>query len=238
MPIDEPVALVTGTSRGIGAAIARRLCADGYRVVGVSRSGSEAVDSDRFVDVQIDLAELPSTTELVAGVLASQRRLDVLVNNAATIRYADCWALEPQDLEQLLTLNLTVPFILSQAAVRHWIEVKSSGLIVNICSVESELAWRYPPQAGYTVTKGGLLGLTRTFAHDFADIGIRVNGVAPGIICTDLTSDGDVTVYDRIPMRRLGSPEEVAGVVSFLCGPDASYMTGEVVFVDGGYRLP
>lgn len=235
---DTKVAIVTGTSRGLGVAMARRLLKDGFRVVGVSRRGSPELAGADFVDVRADLANAAAANEVVSRVLATEKRIDVLVNNAAAIQYGDCWTLEPADLQRLIAVNLTAPFILSQAAIRHWTETSQGGVIISICSVESEVAWKEPPQAGYAITKGGLLGLTRALAFDLAKHSIRVNGVAPGMMRTELTPRGGDELAANIPLQRLGRPEEVAGVVSFLCGNDASYMTGEVVYVDGGYRLP
>jgi glucose 1-dehydrogenase len=233
-----PVALVTGTSRGLGEAIARRLLADGYRVVGVSRGGSPALACDGFTDVRADLGDAGACEALVGDVLAASGRVDVLVNNAGTTAYAPCWELDPAGLDVLLQVNLTAPFLLSREALRHWVDTGRAGTIVNICSIESEVAWDDPPQAAYAATKGGLVGLTRALAYDFAPHGIRVNGVAPGVIRTSMSPLGS-DLAGRIPLQgRLAEPAEIAGVVAFLCTPDASYMTGEIVYADGGYRLP
>jgi len=234
----RPVALVTGTSRGLGEAIARRLLADGHHVVGVSRSGSPQLTGPAFTDVRADLADPTAVERLIGDVLGATGRLDVLVNNAGGNAYAPCWELAPEQFTELLRVNLTAPFLLSREALRHWIGTGSPGTIVNICSIESEVAWDDPPQAGYATTKGGLVGLTRALAYDFAPHGIRVNGVAPGVIRTSM-SPLDTDLAPRIPLQgRLAEPPEIAAVVAFLCTPEASYMTGEIVYVDGGYRLP
>lgn len=232
------LALVTGTSRGLGEAIAKRLLRDGYRVAGVSRSGSSAITDDRFVDLRADLADPACCERLVGTVLADLGPIDVLVNNAAGTAYAPCWELDPAALDMLLRVNLTAPFLLSRDVLAHWVRTGTTGTIVNICSIESEVAWDSPPQAGYATTKGGLAGLTRALAYEHGHLGIRVNAVAPGIINTSL-SPLDEDLGRRVPLQgRLAEPDEIAGVVAFLCGDDASYVTGEILYVDGGYRLP
>jgi NAD(P)-dependent dehydrogenase (short-subunit alcohol dehydrogenase family) len=235
----RPAALVTGTSRGLGAAIASRLMADGYDVIGVSRSGSPDLTGPGFTDVRADLGDPGARSGLVERMLGEGHRITVLVNNAGAIAYAPCWELEAQTLSQLLEVNLTAPFVLGRDLGRHWLKAGIAGTVVNICSIESEVAWQDPPQAGYAVTKGGLVGLTRAMALDWAPAGIRVNGVAPGVIRTAVAPPDDEALQRKVPLQsRLGQPEDVAGVVAFLCGPDASYVTGEIVYVDGGYRLP
>lgn len=232
-------ALVTGSSRGLGAAIAARLMADGYHVVGVSRRGSPDLTGPGFTDLRADLSDPHVRDNLVDNVLDQGHRVTVLVNNAGAIAYSPCWELPPETLEELVSINLTAPFVLGRDLGRHWLQHDQRGTVVNICSIESEVAWQDPPQAGYAVTKGGLVGLTRAMAYDWAGAGIRVNGVAPGIIRTDCAPPDDEALKRRVPLQnRLGRPEDVAGVVAFLCSADASYMTGEIVYVDGGYRLP
>lgn len=238
--MDEPrrVALVTGTSRGLGAAVARRLLAGGDLVIGVSRSGSPDLRSDSFVDVHADLGDPARCGAVVEEALAVHERIDVLVNNAAASVYAPCWELSPGQLDELLRVNLTAPFLLSRDLLRHWVRTGTVGTIVNICSIESEVAWDVPPQAGYAVTKGGMVGLTRALAYDHGHLGIRVNGVAPGIMRTAL-SPLDHDLGPRVPLQgRLAEPDEIAAVVAFVASAEASYMTGEIVYADGGYRLP
>ncbi|GAA1620220.1 SDR family oxidoreductase [Kribbella sancticallisti] len=233
------VAVVTGTSRGLGEAIAARLLADGYEVIGISRSGSPGLRGPGFLDLRADLGDASTRDELVERILADGHQVNVLVNNAGAIAYSPCWQLAPETLRELMAVNLTAPFVLGRDLGRHWLATETVGTIVNICSIESEVAWEDPPQAGYALTKGGLAGLTRAMAYDWAGSGIRVNGVAPGIIRTDCAPPNDAELMQKVPLQnRLGRPEDVAGVVSFLCGRDASYMTGEIVYVDGGYRLP
>ena len=142
----------------------------------------------------------------------------------------------------MVELNLTVPFRLSQLLAGHWVEEQMQTpapprAIVNVCSIESEIAWADPPQAAYAATKGGLLGLTRAMAVELAPQGIRVVAVGPGAIATAMTSDAP-EVTETIPLgQRLGTPEEVGDAVAFLLSDAARYMTGGIVYVDGGYLL-
>lgn len=231
-----PVAVVTGTSRGIGAGIARRLMDDGYTVVGVSRSGSPEVARPTFHDLQLDLAT--EAEAVIERALAITGRIDALVNNAGQHSSAPCWELAPATFESLLQVNLTAPFLLSQQVLRHWVSAGNSGCIVNLCSVESEVGWADPPQAGYAATKGGMVGLTRALAYDFGSYGIRVNGVAPGAIETEMSPADRGPLTARIPLQRLGTVAEVADATAYLLSDRSSYITGEILFADGGYRLP
>lgn len=236
---DGRVALVTGTSRGIGAAIARRLVEDGLTVAGVSRSGSPALRGSRFHDVVLDLTDAQESSGLVQRVVAATGRMDLLVNNAGLHATAPCWELPSAQFESLVRTNLTGPFLLCQQVLRHWVETETVGTIINLCSIESEVGWAEPPQAGYAVTKGGMVGLTRALAYDFGWRGIRVNGLAPGVVNTEISPPDHGMLAQRIPLQgRLATVDEIAAAASFLASDDASYITGEILYVDGGYRLP
>lgn len=235
----KPVALVTGTSRGIGTAIARRLLSDGFTVVGLSRGGSPELADPNFRDLRLDLADDDQCDRVLQRALDMAGRVDLLVNNAGGHVSAPCWELSAEAFAALLWLNLTVPFLLCQQVLLHWISSERTGSIINLCSIESEVAWADPPQAAYATTKGGMAGLTRALAYDFGEHGIRVNGVAPGAVDTEMSPSIDVALAARIPLRgRLGTVHEVAGAVAYLASPAASYVTGEILYVDGGYRLP
>lgn len=233
----HPVALVTGTSRGLGAAIAMELISCGYHVVGVSRSPN-SIDHERFTSVTADISDTRQASEVVRQVIDTFDRLDLLVNNAAEMVYAACWEMDESDLQRLLDTNMTAPFVLGREAAAYWRGCGTAGSVINICSIESEVAWLDPPQAGYATTKGGLAGLTRAMAYELAPLGIRVNGIAPGVIDTDMSPRDAVTSMPEIPLGRLARPEEIAKYVSFVGGIESSYTTGEIVYVDGGFRLP
>jgi NAD(P)-dependent dehydrogenase (short-subunit alcohol dehydrogenase family) len=226
------VAIVTGASRGIGAGIALRLTAAGMQVFGVSRSPGETVQ------LQCDLTEPGVAAERVlAAALAAYGRVDALVNNAGLLLEDNCWGQSDEDIDAMVALNLNVPFLLSQAVARHWVREGVGGTIVNVCSIESQVGWADPPQAAYAATKGGLLGLTRAQALELAPHGIRVVAVGPGPIATAMTPEMP-ELEQTIPLGgRPGKPQDVGDVVAFLISDAARYMTGEIVYVDGGYLL-
>lgn len=232
------VVIVTGTSRGIGAGIAGTLLECGARVVGVSRSGSHQALDQRpgFSDLRCDLSGPDAVSDVFDHTLSVFGRADALVNNAATLLPANCWEQTDSELDAMLALNLTLPFCLSQRLLRHWLTEQSGGVIVNICSVESEVAWSSPGQSSYAVTKAGLLGLTRGMALEAAGHGIRVVVLGPGVFETEMSISDDLP--PRIPLgHRYGTPQEVADVTAFLLSDAASYITGQIVYADGGYLL-
>jgi NAD(P)-dependent dehydrogenase (short-subunit alcohol dehydrogenase family) len=227
----SPVAILTGASRGIGAGIALRLTAAGMRVFGVSRSPGEAVQ------LQCDLTEPGACEQVLAAALDACGRVDALVNNAGLLLEGDCWEQPDEDIDAMLAINLTVPFLLSQSVAGHWVKEGVEGTIVNVCSIESQVAWADPPQAAYAATKGGLLGLTRAQALELAPHGIRAVAVGPGPIATAMTPEMP-ELGQAIPLGgRPGTPRDVGDVVAFLLSDAARYVTGEIVYVDGGYLL-
>jgi NAD(P)-dependent dehydrogenase (short-subunit alcohol dehydrogenase family) len=233
VPVTDPgpVAIVTGASRGIGEAIAGRLAAAGWRAFGVSRSAGEDVR------LRCDLTEPGACERVLAAALDSYGRVDALVNNAGLLLEGNCWEQPEEDVEAMIALNVTVPFLLSQAVASHWVEEGVKGTIVNVCSIESQVAWADPPQAAYAATKGGLLGLTRAQALELAPHGIRAVAVGPGPIATGMTPPMP-ELEQAIPLGgRAGTPEDVGDVVAFLLSDAARYVTGEIVYVDGGYLL-
>ncbi len=234
---ERPVAVVTGTSRGLGVAIAEDLLDAGYEVVGVSRS-SAPIRHEHFVHSPADISDRSTAERVVERVVDRFGRIDLLVNNAAAMVYAACWAMSEDDLQRLLDTNLTAPFTMSREVVRHWLATHTEGSVINICSIESEVAWLNPPQAGYATTKGGLVGLTRSMAYELAPFGIRVNGIAPGVIDTGMAAPATGAPMPEIPLGRRARPQEIAKYVTFVGGPESTYTTGEIVYVDGGFRLP
>jgi NAD(P)-dependent dehydrogenase (short-subunit alcohol dehydrogenase family) len=232
------VVLVTGTSRGIGEGISSLLLERGHRVVGVSRGGSRVAlrDHPGFADVRHDLSAPQRIEELVDGALGAFGAIDALVNNAGMLIQAGCHEQTDAALDQMLALNLTAPFRLSQLLARHWQAEGTRGVIVNVCSVESQVAWPQPGQSGYAVSKAGLLGLTRGLALALGGEEIRVVAVGPGVIETEMSISGDLR--GRIPLgHRYGTTRDVAELTAFLLSDAARYITGEIVYVDGGYVI-
>lgn len=239
-PTDRPVALVTGSTSGIGAAIARRLAGDGHLVVVHSARSVDAGErlaaelDGRYL--QADLADADAALATVGSALAEIGRLDVLVNNAGVSRpipHADLAAATPQEWRDVLEVNLVSPFALVTAAAPYLRE--SGGCIVNV----SSHAGVRPKGSSipYAASKAGLNHVTRLLA---AALGpeVRVNAVAPGLVDTPLTADWTAAQElwrERSPMRRAATPEDVAGLVADLVA--SAYLTGEVVVLDGGLNL-
>lgn len=228
--------VVTGASRGIGRAIASRLTAFGADVLAVSRGGDgPASEGGRIVCTALDLRDPEAPTQLVAAALDAFGRVDGLVNNAGVIHFADCWLHGDEEWNEVFETNLTAPFRLGQAFACHWIGAGQEGVIVNMGSIESEVA--IERQAGYAATKGGVLGLSRAMALELAPYRIRVNVVAPGVINTEMSETMLETVGPRIPLGRMGASEEIGDVVGFLLSDLSSYVTGTVLLADGGYTV-
>jgi NAD(P)-dependent dehydrogenase (short-subunit alcohol dehydrogenase family) len=230
--LTDRVVAVTGASRGIGAAIARRVADAGGRVLAVSRSG-HAPEHDRIVTLQADVRGDDAPDSVLDAALAAFGRFDGLVNNAAVNHHADCWEHSDEAWDDVFETNLTAPFRLSQRAAVHWLEAGSPGVVVNISSIESEVVC--PQQCGYAATKGGLLGLTRAMAVELSRHGIRVVCLAPGYTATDADTVNPDGLDALIPAGRMATPDEIAGAAVFLLSDLAAYATGTTLFVDGGY---
>ncbi|PVY65872.1 glucose 1-dehydrogenase [Paracidovorax citrulli] len=241
-------ALVTGSTQGIGAAIALRLAQDGADVVlnGRDPDGAPgglieciAALGCRAVYVAADLSSgAAEAGRLVDEAAQALRGLDILVNNAGVERRADFWDVTEEDYDLVMDTNVKGLFFATQAFVRHLRARKDEGAIVNISSVHEEIA--FPHFASYCASKGALRMLARNLASELAPLGIRVNNVAPGAIATPINAqlmdnpEQLRALNAQIPLGRMGQPEDVAGLVAFLSGDEARYITGGTHFVDGG----
>ena len=237
----DRVCIVTGGAQGIGEACARRFAREGARVViaDLSDDRGQALASELgALFVHCDVGEKAQVDALVARTLQAHGRLDVLVNNAGIFKAADFLDITEEDFDAVLRVNLKGAFLMGQAAARAMAST-GAGAIVNMSSVNAVLA--IPSIASYNVSKGGINQLTRVMALALVDKGIRVNAVAPGTIATELAAKAVLTseeakarILSRTPMRRLGQPSEVADAVAWLASDAASYITGEIVVIDGG----
>lgn len=235
-----PVAIVTGASSGIGLAIARALAARGYAVVANSRRISQdhpsvreiAAAGGEVVAAPGDVADREAAGRIVDAALARFDAVDLLVNNAGVFiprRFIDYTA---EDLDTLFATNVRGFFNLTQAALRHMAQ-RRRGHVVNITTSLAENPLKAVPSVLPILTKGGLNAATRALALEFADAGVRVNAVSPGIIRTPMHAGGDEAFLASLhPLGRVGSPEEVAGGVLYL--EDSPFVTGEILHVDGG----
>ncbi len=243
---DGRTAIVTGAARGIGRACAERLIAEGAKVVVADidettdrATAAKLGPNARFV--RCDVGDARDVANLMTLAKAAGD-IDVLVNNAGIIHGADFLELKEADFDRVLRVNLKGAFLAGQAVAKQMAaQVKAGkkpGTIVNMASINSVVA--IPNQTPYAVSKGGLAQLTRVMALALAPHGIRVNAVGPGSIMTDLLAgiatdrEAKRRLLSRTPLGRIGTPAEVAAVVAFLASDDASYITGEIVYVDGG----
>jgi 3-oxoacyl-[acyl-carrier protein] reductase len=239
-----PVALVTGASRGIGAAIAEALARDGFDVAvgygadaaGAQRTVAAVVAHGRAaVALQADVADEDQAAGLVEAAEARLGPLDAVVLNAGITRDALFRRMSADDWRAVIDTNLTGGFFVSRAALRGMMR-RRAGSIVAVSSVVGLIG--NPGQANYAAAKAGLIGMVKSLAKEVGSRGIRVNAVAPGYIATDMTAalseEQRAHVQAGTPLGRLGTPEDVSGVVAFLCSPDAGFITGTVIRVDGG----
>jgi 3-oxoacyl-[acyl-carrier protein] reductase len=238
------VALVTGGSRGIGRAIAIDLAAAGATVVftyvsnpGAAAETEKAVSEagGRAKGVQCDVADHEAVERLVASIVAEHDRLDIAVNNAGITRDQLILRMKPEDFDAVIATNLRGAWSVCRSVVKPMMK-KRSGRIINLSSVVAEMG--NAGQSNYAASKGGLEALTRSLAREIGSRAITVNAVAPGFIETDMTrelsDDVKAALLERIPLGRLGAGAEIAGVVRFLASDAASYITGQVIHVNGG----
>ena len=238
---DQKVALVTGASKGIGQAICVELAKGGYRIVVNYKSDEKgAVNTLEMVRkegsdgniMQFDVSSFDETQGAVDDILKQNGSIDVLVNNAGITADGLFIMMPRKDWDAVIDISLSGFYNVTKPVLEKMIRLKR-GAIVSIASVAALLGNR--GQANYSAAKAGLIGASRSVASEVARLGIRVNVVAPGLIETDMIKDAPVeNIKAIIPMARIGKPQEVARVVRFLCSEDASYVTGQVISVNGG----
>lgn len=244
----RPVTIVTGASRGIGEAVARRLAADGHDLVLSYRERAESAElvaeacrrtGARALLVRLDLAELDGVAGLVPAALAEFGRIDHLVNNAGiTGRIGEFLDVDPVESEAVFRINVLAPMLLAQTAIAHFVETGTRGSIVNVSSgaATSGAPHLYVP---YAMSKAALNAMTIGLAKEFGPAGIRVNTVSPGTTRTEIHAlagrpNAPEERAPNIPLRRAGEPEEVAAAVAYLLSPEASYTSGADIRVTGG----
>ncbi|HEV2803427.1 MAG TPA: 3-oxoacyl-[acyl-carrier-protein] reductase [Chthoniobacterales bacterium] len=244
MRFENQVAVVTGSGRGIGHAIAVRLAKEGARVASVSRTESNAqktadeinsLRADAAKAYAVDVADQSAVQKAAAQIFEDFGRVDVLVNNAGVTRDGLSMRMSMEDWDTVLNTNLKGAFNFIQAVMRPMIKQRS-GRIINISSIAGLTG--NAGQANYSASKAGLIGLTKTLARELASRGITVNAVAPGLIETDMTTvlsdEIRKAILQKVPLGKLGEPDDIAGAVAYLASPEAKYITGQVLTVDGG----
>jgi NAD(P)-dependent dehydrogenase (short-subunit alcohol dehydrogenase family) len=244
-PFAGRVAIVTGAGQGIGNAIATRLAGDGMTLalVDVNAEALSSLAAELGESVQVrtyaaDLTDPDATVDTANRVLADLGRVDVLVNNAGRRGIHDFADYPLDDWNSTIALNLTAPFLLSRTVVPGMI-ANGGGSIINVTSIAADLAFRQ--RSAYNASKAGLVGLTRSIAVECAKDGIRANGVAPGVIETPInaaylrTGPESVAIIEGTPTGSFGQPEDIAAAVHFLCLPEARFINGQIIHVDGGW---
>ncbi|HXX83536.1 MAG TPA: SDR family oxidoreductase [Casimicrobiaceae bacterium] len=251
MRLQSRVALITGAAQGIGAACARRFAQEGASVMlvdinealGSAMARTLGAKGHAAAFVRADVSSKPDVDSAVAATLARFERIDILVNNAGITHAAEFLDLEEKDFDRVIAINLKSMFLMSQAVARRMVKQSwpqdRGGVIVNMSSANAVLA--IPNQVPYVVSKGGVNQLTRVSALALAPYRIRVNAIGPGTILTELAKAAVLTneesrrrILSRTPLGRCGEAEEVAAVAAFLASDDASYMTGQTIYPDGG----
>jgi 3-oxoacyl-[acyl-carrier protein] reductase len=245
LDLRDKVAIVTGASRGIGRDVALMLAARGAQVVAAAR-GDHAGDTVSAIGAagghaeagSLDVTDPPAVDALVTGVLERHGRIDILVNNAGIARDQLLMRMKRDDWDQVIATNLTAAFACTQAVIKPMIKQRA-GRIISISSVVGQVG--NAGQSNYAASKAGLIGFSKALAREVASRGITVNVVAPGLIETDMTraitgkAQGDWAA--RIPLGRLGTTADVAAAVCFLASDEASYITGQVLAVNGGMYM-
>lgn len=243
--LTDKVALVTGCDTGLGQGMAIGLAEAGCDIVGVNRKipheTAKRVEAlgRRFHAIQADLRDQQQLTSIVDEAVNKMGHLDILINNAGTIRRCDAIDFSEKDWDEVMDLNLKSLFFLSQAVARQFIAQRSGGKIINIASMLSYQGGIRVPS--YTASKSGVMGLTRLLANEWAKHNINVNAIAPGYMATNNTqqlredAERNQEILDRIPAARWGKPEDLQGAAVFLASSAADYINGYTLAVDGGW---
>jgi 3-oxoacyl-[acyl-carrier protein] reductase len=243
--LNGAIALVTGASRGIGAAIAARLAQDGARVIGTATTAEGAARIGAALAAHggrgavLDVVAPESIEALLADIESQEGGVGILCNNAGITRDTLLLRMKDADWDAVLDTNLASVFRMSKAVLRGMLKARQ-GRIVSITSVVGLTG--NPGQSNYAAAKAGIIGFTKSLAREVGSRGITVNAVAPGFIDTDMTralAEAQRTeLTAQIPLGRLGRPEDIAAAVAYLCSPDGAYITGETLHVNGGMYMP
>ncbi len=247
MSLENKTAVVTGASRGIGLAVAKKLASQGANIailyVGKEEEGENAKKEVEALGVKVglyycDVSSFNESKETVEKIIEEFGGIDILVNNAGIVRDKLILKMEEADFDAVINVNLKGTFNMIKHTYTHFMK-KRAGRIVNVASVVGING--NAGQANYSASKAGVIGLTKSVAKELAGRGVTANAVAPGYIITDMTNALSDKVKDAIeasiPMKKRGLPEDVANAISFLCSDEASYITGEVIRVDGGMAM-
>jgi len=244
------VALVTGGGRGIGRGIALALARAGADIA-VNYIGNEARAEEvareirnmgrRAISVRADVSDRQEVESMVDRAIHDLGSIDILVNNAGILTFEPFLEIKEEDWDRVLDVNLKGQFLVAQAVARHMVR-RGRGKIINMASIASgQVGIGYPNIAHYTASKGGVIALTEVMALELSPLGVNVNAIAPGLIESDMTRDvvGDersrAALIARIPKRRIGTPDDVAGLAVFLASDESDYCTGATFYVDGGW---